>query len=137
NIGTIQRELQSYSQTLADKEQWLVFTKADLVSEEEGHRIAASVTEKVDWKGPVFIISAASGEGVEELTRYIMTRIQEDKAGISEAEAMRLREESHNQSKLQRMLRKNRRKGEEDIPDEHDSDDEDDNDGDVEVIYRQ
>jgi len=69
NYRTIRGELHAFSQTLAEKPELVVFSKIDLVPEEErAKRVRRLATEIGLGKGeePV-VISAATGEGIREL----------------------------------------------------------------------
>lgn len=76
-VRAISRELAAYSDELAGKSRWLVLNKADLL--EPGVREAARdrVVTELDWQGPVHLISAATGEGTEELAQAVMRSLEE------------------------------------------------------------
>lgn len=74
---TIVAELEKFSPELAEKERWLVLNKMDLILEEEREDYAKKIIKGLKWKGPVFMISAATGEGTQELCQKIMYRLNE------------------------------------------------------------
>jgi len=76
-VRQIERELIEYSPELADKERWLVLNKMDLLSEEEYRSREAGLVEALGWTGPVYGISAATGEGTQRLTADLMARLEE------------------------------------------------------------
>ncbi len=76
-IRAIQRELAKYSPELGSKTRWLVFNKTDLLPEEEAVSRIQGVVEQLNWTGPVFRISAATGENCARLTREIMTYLEQ------------------------------------------------------------
>ena len=65
-------ELQKYSNALATKERWLVLNKADLLPEDEQQQRTAEITAALQWKGPVYTISALSKTGTRQVVYDIM-----------------------------------------------------------------
>src|SRR5690606_13736580 len=136
-VDTIEAELAKFSVTLADRERWLVLNKLDLLPEDEREQRCEELLEELGWDGPVYRISAISGEGREVLCQDIMRWIEERAALEAEDEEVRAREDE-----LRRQMdeeaseavlaynerRRKKREGEE-------TDDEDDDNGDVEVYY--
>jgi GTP-binding protein len=57
----IVNELKKYDETLYDKPRWLVLNKLDMVPEGRAARVKDFV-KRYKWKGPVFHISALTGE---------------------------------------------------------------------------
>ena len=78
----IEDELAKFSPDLVDKPRWLVINKMDLVLAEEHAAVRTGLLEKLHWQGPVFEVSAITGEGTRELGQAVMR----------ELEAMNLRE---------------------------------------------
>lgn len=76
-VLAIERELQKFSDTLADKPRWLVINKIDLLAEDELAAKRQSLLRKLAWTGPVFEISAIAGTGVETLAREVMRELDE------------------------------------------------------------
>lgn len=73
NIGIIESELFQYSEALADKPTWLVFNKIDTMSEAEAQELAGEIAERLGLeKNDYYLISAATGKNVSDLTRDIM-----------------------------------------------------------------
>jgi GTP-binding protein len=73
----ILRELERFSPALAAKERWLVLNKVDLLTAAEVDRREREVRAALGWDGPVYRISALSGEGTARLTGDVMTRLEE------------------------------------------------------------
>jgi len=73
---TIINELDSYSHELAQKPRWLVLNKADLLDEEELQTKREEIIAKLDWQGPVHVISALSKTGTEALAFDIMQQLE-------------------------------------------------------------
>lgn len=67
----IVRELERYSPLLAAKPRWLVLNKVDMV--EDLQQLQQRVCNDLDWHGPVFTISALTGQG----TRSLMLALQQ------------------------------------------------------------
>ncbi|MDH5436760.1 MAG: Obg family GTPase CgtA, partial [Gammaproteobacteria bacterium] len=76
DVRLIEKELSNYSEELSGKKRWLVLNKTDLIPEEMRENICQEIIDKLQWQGPVFSISAASGDGVKELTYKIMEYIE-------------------------------------------------------------
>ncbi|MFG0381329.1 Obg family GTPase CgtA [Pseudomonas sp. zbq_18] len=140
-------ELEKFSPALAERERWLVLNKADQLLDDEREERMRAVVERLDWKGPVFVISALEREGTEALAQAIMRYMDERDERMAEepafAEAMIVlnqRIEDEARARLQalddkRALRRAGLKSIDDIGDDDDWDDfEDDEDG-PEIIY--
>ncbi|MDT8451230.1 MAG: Obg family GTPase CgtA [Gammaproteobacteria bacterium] len=69
-------ELEKYSQELIDKERWLVLNKTDLLSEDELADKLKSITQALNWTGPVYTISALSKSGTQEIVYDIMKHLE-------------------------------------------------------------
>ena len=65
-------ELQNYSKELAEKERWLVLNKADLLSEQDLAQRCKEITDTLQWKGPVYTISALAKTGTQQVVYDIM-----------------------------------------------------------------
>ncbi|MDH5594715.1 MAG: GTPase ObgE [Gammaproteobacteria bacterium] len=79
HVQMIEKELANYSEELVGKKRWLVLNKTDLVPEEMRNEFCQDIVEKLKWQGPVFYISAVSGDGVKQLIYKIMEYIEEKK----------------------------------------------------------
>jgi GTP-binding protein len=77
----IAQELKNYDAGLAAKPRWLVLNKMDLLVPEEARERAARIVRGLKFKGPVFLISGATGEGTRELCRAIMELLESVAAG--------------------------------------------------------
>ena len=84
-IRTIEKELASYSAELAGKPRWLVINKIDLVDPGERKAVCAELKQALDWEAPVFAVSAATGEGTDELAQAIMRAIEAAEEAQAEA----------------------------------------------------
>jgi GTP-binding protein len=145
---TIIGELEKFSPALTQRDRWLVLNKADQLLDDEREARVSSVVERLDWKGPVFVISALEREGTEELSQAIMRYLDERALRMAEepAYAEQLAEldrqiEDEARARLQelddqRALRRAGVKAVDEVDDDDfdDDDDDDDEDG-AEIFY--
>jgi GTP-binding protein len=61
----IVEELRLYDEALYNKPRWLVLNKLDVVTDPEA--VKKRFCKEYKWKGPVFAISALSGDGTQQL----------------------------------------------------------------------
>lgn len=137
NARSIITELEDFSPTLAERERWLVLNKTDLMPDEEVDAIEREVVEGLQWKGPVYRVSAAAKLGTARLCEDLLTLLEQywedERANPEAAEAergMQTRMQAEARAKIEALREKRRatRKGE-------DADDDDDDDSDVEIVY--
>ncbi len=64
-------ELLKYDRELYDKPRWLVLNKMDTIEPDERAQVVDDFVTRYGWPGPVFAISALSGEGCEALSYAI------------------------------------------------------------------
>ncbi|MGR2740432.1 Obg family GTPase CgtA [Billgrantia sp. Q4P2] len=135
--NAIAHELEQFSPTLAERPRWLVINKLDLVPEEEREERVAAIVEGLAWEGPVYRISAISGEGTDTLVqaahRWLteQRRLEnEDEEAAEREREMRERMEAEAVARTEARLGRRRKRSEQD-----DDDDFDDDDYDVEVEY--
>ena len=64
---TIVEELRKYDPALYEKPRWLVLNKVDMMSPEAVDEVRERLVKELDWQGPVYCISAISGQGCREL----------------------------------------------------------------------
>jgi len=71
-------ELGDYDPELLNKPRWLVLNKMDLLPDEEARQaMKQSIVDGLQWTGPVYSISAISGEGTKPLCYALMQLIDE------------------------------------------------------------
>ena len=147
SAATIIDELTKFSPSLAERERWLVLNKADQILDEEQDARIAEIVARIEWEGPVYVISALARQGTEKLCYDIMDflearaeRIQENPEYAAELAELDTRIEDEARAQLQalddkRALRRSGVKAVGDV-DEDDSfwDEEDEDDG-PEIIY--
>lgn len=78
-VSTIWAEVQKFGGDLAERERWLVLNKKDLLLDEDFAARRDALVAKLQWTGPVYAISAITGEGTDQLMNDLMTRIDEIK----------------------------------------------------------
>ena len=71
----INDELKDYSEKLSHRTQIIVANKSDIAQDDDNYKKLADIAEKNDQK--IFKISAATGEGVEELMNYVSKTLKE------------------------------------------------------------
>lgn len=79
-VTAIAKELGHFSGELAEKPRWLVINKRDLLSDDEFAAARDDLVAKLAWEGPVFGVSAATGEGTEALGQAIMRGLEAEPA---------------------------------------------------------
>jgi GTP-binding protein len=72
----IVQELAKYDAGLAAKPRWLVLNKKDLLLPEEAQQRAIGIAQALEFEGPVFLISGATGEGTRELCLAVMELLE-------------------------------------------------------------
>ena len=72
----IEGELQKFSAELAEKTRWLVINKVDLLAADELAVAVEILLEQLDWRGPVFQVSAETGAGTEALGQAVMRELE-------------------------------------------------------------
>ncbi len=72
----IELELEKFSSELISKSRWLVINKIDLLPEDKLNTICNELVETLNWEGPVFRISAISGEGCEDLAKALIQELE-------------------------------------------------------------
>jgi len=74
-IKKLELELDKFSNELSKKERWMVFNKTDLISNVEEK--SGLIINELEWQGPIYRVSAATGENMDSLMRDIMYRLKE------------------------------------------------------------
>lgn len=77
NVRVLERELEQFDETLAQKPRWLVLNKTDLLLDEELDQVCDDIVKRLEWTGPVYRVSAATGAGTGVLMANVMTYIEE------------------------------------------------------------
>jgi len=77
SVRIIEKELHKFSTDLEQRERWLVLNKIDLLSADEQQQHCDDIVKRLNWKGKVFMISAATGLNTKELTNQIMQTLDD------------------------------------------------------------
>ena len=97
-------ELEKHSEELASRERWLVLNKNDLLPQDEQAAHCQTIVDGLDWKGPVYTISAATGMGTRKLAADIMThlehlqQVREEEEAKERAKALSQRQDAQEQT---------------------------------------
>jgi len=75
---TVEAEVGQYSAALATRPRWLVLNKLDLLPAGERGARVAELVRKLDWRGPVYGISALTAEGTKRLAQDVMAFLEKD-----------------------------------------------------------
>ncbi len=75
-VRDVGRELERYDPELAAEERWLVLNKLDLVPEAERGALRDDIVTRLPWTGPVFAVSALTGEGCREVCERVMAHLE-------------------------------------------------------------
>ena len=137
NALSIERELANFSPALARRERWLVLNKTDLLDEEALAELRERVVEALGWEGPVYAVSALSGEGTERLCADIMTRLEglrELESADPEAAALEQQRQEEVQTEARERIAELRRSRKAERSTSDDVDDDDDYDVEVEYV---
>ena len=81
DVRKIIAEVEAFSADLARRPRWLVLNKIDLLPPEQRSRRCEEIVRQLDWHGPAFYVSAASGEGTRELAYKVMAYLEQSKDG--------------------------------------------------------
>jgi GTP-binding protein len=75
-VTAIANELGNFSDELAEKPRWLVINKIDLLDDEDRAAARERLLKDLSWDGPVFEVSAATGEGTDVLAQAIVRELE-------------------------------------------------------------
>ena len=89
-IREVERELQAFDAALWNKPRWLVFNKIDTLGAELAQDVVSELVDQMGLSCPVFLISAATGEGCRDLVNRIMQTLDE----MAEADRTRAENEA-------------------------------------------
>ena len=70
-------ELERFSPQLAARDRWLVLNKIDLLAPEAREAHCDALVQRLGYTGPVYYVSALSGEGCQALCQAIMNYLEE------------------------------------------------------------
>lgn len=76
SVTSIAKELEHFSADLAATPRWLVVNKTDLLAADVLAERRAKLLKDLNWSGPVYEVSAATGEGTEALAQAIVRELE-------------------------------------------------------------
>lgn len=76
DVQTIERELGKFSEELAGQSRWLVLNKIDTLEHDQVNERCESIIDGLDWRGPVYRVSAIQKTGTRELGYAIMEYLE-------------------------------------------------------------
>lgn len=76
DVRSLEAELAQYSAELAAQPRWLVLNKLDLCPEDVWEQRLQELLSGLDWAGPAYAISAATGQGSDALKRDVMSFLE-------------------------------------------------------------
>ena len=74
-VAAIANELGKFSSDLAEKPRWLIINKIDLLNAEDLTVARDKLLADLGWQGPVFEVSAATGEGTKALGQAVIREL--------------------------------------------------------------
>jgi GTPase len=80
DVRTVEAELRAFGSELAARPRWLVLNKIDALDEEARNERRQRLLGTLGWEGPVFEVSAVSGEGCGHLCQCVMGFLEEEDA---------------------------------------------------------
>jgi GTP-binding protein len=83
----IVNELKKFNRELAGKPRWLVINKRDLLPDAEAEALAADIARRLRYRGPRFLISAATNRGTRELADALMRFLEQQALTLAKDEA--------------------------------------------------
>ncbi|KAF3982193.1 MAG: Obg family GTPase CgtA [Methylococcales symbiont of Hymedesmia sp. n. MRB-2018] len=84
SASIIINEIKKWSDELANKPRWLVLNKVDRLNVEEAEQHCKDIVDELEWKDPVFVISALKKQGVQTLMYAIMEFLDQQRLEKSE-----------------------------------------------------
>jgi GTP-binding protein len=75
-VKRVAAELEKFGQGLYDKERWLVINKTDLLDSETLAQRREAMLDELNWTGPLYEVSAVTGEGMDRLVQALMARLE-------------------------------------------------------------
>ena len=86
-IREVEQELKAFDEDLWSRPRWLVLNKIDTIGEEMARAVADELVQETGISGSVFLVSAATGEGCQELVNRIMQTLDEMREQDAEEKA--------------------------------------------------
>lgn len=138
NVRAIRQELENFSPTLAQRDQWLLLNKIDLLPADEVDSRCRDIVERLNWQGPVHRVAAINKTGTEALCGKILEALEarwQAEAADPELGAAEERSQREMQSEARERIEALHARRREERKARRNRNDDDDGDGDVEVFY--
>lgn len=134
NIRAILDELEQFSPTLSERENWLVLNKIDTQSEREIKDLQERVKKELAWQGPLYTISAIANQGTDNLCQQLMNALElqweQDTQDPEIEQQRRLKMQQEGRESIEKLREARRKKKH----DDNNEDDDDDHDVDIEYV---
>ncbi len=75
-VRQLEQELKNFDAGLMEKPRWLVFTKADLLPEDEAESKVVEAVATLGWEGPWMLISSVTRSGTDDLMQKISAQLE-------------------------------------------------------------
>jgi len=95
NAQVIIDELEKFSPELVNRERWLLLNKLDIVPEDEREERCQQVIDALNWKGPVYKISAITKDGTQQISYDIMSFLDKRAEAAAENPELLEQEQQH------------------------------------------
>ena len=76
-VRKIESELSAFGSDLIGKERWLVLNKIDRLTADDFESRRGEIVRALDWRAPVYGISAMTGEGTAKLVHDLMRHLEQ------------------------------------------------------------
>lgn len=90
-VRKLEEEMRKFGAGLMEKPRWLVFTKADLMPDQEAQTRAEEAVSELGWQEPWMLISSVTKTGTDELMQQVSLKlelIEDEEAAAQEPDAM-------------------------------------------------
>lgn len=142
NFTAINEELRQFSPTLAERDQWLVLNKIDMLPEADQQARCQSLVNAIGWQGPWFAISAINSQGTERLVHAIMDYLEkcwqqeaQDPDVCEREQQAQQHMQAEGRERIRQLAEQSRRARRGSADDDDDDFDDDDYDVDVEYVH--
>lgn len=78
----IAKEIEKWSDDLANKPRWLVLNKLDRIATDEREACCKAIIDELAWEGPVYQISALKAEGTRNLMFDLMGFLESQQPAV-------------------------------------------------------
>jgi GTP-binding protein len=79
DVRAVAAELKKYDPALYRKPRWLVLNKLDLLADVEREAVVQRIVKRLRWRGPVFSLSALTGEGCTRLVHAVAEHLARER----------------------------------------------------------